>query len=115
MIPRRVIANGAAWTVRPVPPSSPLLVVDGTPRLAATHPAARLVAYDMTLEPPLLDRVILHESAHVLAVDEPYAPRVDEQMAQRIERDAILCIDFTSRALGRPPCVDRMCAQPYIL
>lgn len=73
--------------------------------------------------PPLFDRVYLHEAAHA-AMDGARIPELlseatggegqvflEELLAWFLESHAIEVVDAVSRSLGRPVCVENICAK----
>ena len=117
------VINGELWQVRRVP-SGDWRLIDrtGSERLATTDPATRAVYVNNGVMPPLLDRVVLHEVAHAITLSWSLLGRlrsevparswvpVEEWAAQLVEGHAIEAIAAASRALGRPVCVDGLCA-----
>lgn len=116
------IVNGELWGVARVPAGDPRLVDrTGTKRLATTDPSARTVYLLDTLEPPMLDRVLLHEIAHAVTVSWNTLPRlrsdvlnrdltgVEEWAAQLVENHSIEALEAARTALGRPVCVRGQC------
>jgi hypothetical protein len=73
------------------------------------------------VEPPLLDRVILHEIAHAITMSWGLLPRMrseamrgdmtglEEWAAQLVENHAIDAIQAAREVLGRPVCVRGRC------
>ena len=105
--------NGEAWRVARVAPGDPSLVVGGTFRLGAADPLTRTVSVLGTLEPPMLDKVVLHEISHAIASSEGLGAVLgpcSEVSAQMFERYAVEAVEAASEALGRPVCVDGRCA-----
>lgn len=114
--------NGTVWGVVGVRAGDPRLVDrTGLPRLAVTDPVARTVYVREDLEPPLLDRVMLHEVAHAVTVSWGLLPRlysdalsgdmtgIEEWSAQLVEKHAMEAVQAASTALGRPVCVRGLC------
>lgn len=121
---RPFVINGEVWGVARVPAGDPSLVDrTGTARLATTDPGSRTVYVLDTLEPPLLDRVMVHEIAHAITVSWDMLPRlrqevtrgdiigVEEWSAQLVENHAIEAIEAARTALGRPVCVRGLCVD----
>ena len=120
------LVNGQDWRVVRVPVGDPRLVDrTGEQKLATTDPTTRTVHIRADLVPPLLDKVVLHEAAHVVAtahgmlgplratVDERYWVPVEEWAAKVTELHGIEAVDVASRMLGRPVCVGGFCyGQP---
>ena len=110
--------NGELWESRIVPPGSPeLRDWTGTERLGTADYAARTIYLSSELEPPLLDRVALHEVAHAVIAshgllrETPLEDRrrIDEWTARVMEEHALEAVSAASTALGRPVCVEGVC------
>ena len=119
---RPFVTNGQVWRVIRVAAGDPRLVDRTmTSRLATTDPATRTIAIDERVEPPLLDRVMLHEVAHAITVSHGLLADmrqkalrgdltgVEEWAAQLVENHAMEAIKATSEALGRPVCIRGVC------
>ena len=119
---RPVVINGILWRVLSVPLGDVRLVDrTGAPRLATTDPATMTVCVADVVAPPLLDRVMVHEMAHAVAVSHGILPQlhgyvadgsavdVEEWAARMVELHGIEAVDAASRALGRPVCVMGYC------
>lgn len=119
-----LVIGGELWAVVRVRPGDRLLVDrTGQPRLGTCDPAARLIAIDGTVRPPLLDRVVLHEVAHAITAARGMLPRLraavatgdriaaEEWAAGLVEGHAIESVALASQALGRPVCIDGRCAS----
>ncbi len=119
---RPFVINGELWGVARLDAGDPRLIDrTGEPRLATTDPSTRMVYVDSSLMPPLLDRVLIHEIAHVITVSWDMLPRlrsevvrgdiigVEEWAAQLVENHAIEAVDAARTALGRPVCVRGLC------
>lgn len=119
---RPFAVNGEVWGVVRVPAGDPRLTDrTGTERMAVTDPASRAVFVSASVQPPLLDRVLLHEVAHAVTVSWGLLPRlrndalrgditgVEEWAAQLVENHAIEAVRAASEALGRPVCVRGLC------
>jgi hypothetical protein len=112
---RTIVINGDTWGVVRVPAGDPRLFdMTGTERLGTTDPRNRTVSIRSDLGPPMLDRVVVHEIAHAIAVSwglvggptgDP-----DEWTARMIENHAIEAVSLAALVLGRPPCVRGECA-----
>ena len=112
------------WKVLVVPPFDPrLLDRTGTFRVATTDPATRTVSISAELSPPMLDKVLLHEAAHVITrayglLDQlrSFLPRdlwvpVEEWSARLLEDYGVESTLISSEALGRPLCVRGYCTS----
>lgn len=90
--------------------------------LGTADPVSHTIYLSDELEPPLLDRVLVHEIAHavtisyglldvlhIAVVDKLVQVIVEEWAAQLVEAHAIEAIDLASRYLGRPVCIDGLC------
>lgn len=121
---RPVVINGHVWRVIRVPAGDPRLIDrTGTERLATTDPATRTVSISEAVQPPLLDRVLLHEIAHAITVSWSLLPSirsktlrgdiigVEEWAAQLVENHALEAVRAASEALGRPICVRGLCGD----
>ena len=114
--------NGDVWRVARVEPGNPFLIdKTGEYRLATTDPETREVYILETLEPPLLDKVLLHEVAHAVAVSydligslKEIAPEeswdaIEEWAVQMVENYGIEASEAASESLGRPICISGYC------
>jgi hypothetical protein len=119
---RPFAVNGIEWEVVRVNPGDPRLIDrTGAEKLATTDPSTRTVHISSEVGPPLLDRVALHEAAHVVAVSHGMIPPiravvpaafwvpVEEWAAQTMELHGLEAADVASRMLGRPVCVGGFC------
>lgn len=117
-----LVIGGEAWGVAEVEPGDPRLVDrTGEARLAVTDPATRTVSVLRGLEPPLLDRVLLHEAAHAATVSHgllgalrSFLPSslwvpTEEWAAALVEAHGIEAAEAASKSLGRPVCVRGFC------
>ena len=116
------VVNNQVWQVETVEPGDPTLVDrTGVERLATTDPTTRTVRISSAVEPPLLDRVALHEAAHVMSIaygtliplreilpERLWVP-VEEWAAREVEANGIEAAELASRMLGRPVCVNGWC------
>lgn len=120
---RPFVINGELWQVHRVPAGDwHLIDRTGSEKLATTDPATRAVYVNSGVTPPLLDRVVLHEVAHAVTLSWGLLGRLrsgipigswvptEEWAAQLMEGHAIEAIAAASRALGRPVCIDGLCA-----
>lgn len=114
--------NGDVWRVVRVIPGNPSLIDrTGKYRLATTDPETRKVYISKDLKPPLLDKVLLHEVAHAVAVSydligslREIAPEeawdsIEEWAVQMVENYGIEAAEAASVSLGRPVCVGGHC------
>lgn len=114
--------NGDVWMVVRVSPDSPSLIDrTGKRTIATTDPARRVVSVSTDIEPPFLDKVLLHEVAHAITIShglldvlrmvvpEDYWVFVEEWAAQLVENYGIEAVALTSKSLGRPVCVSGLC------
>lgn len=119
-----VVINGEVWKVTRVPLGDPSLIDrTGYPRLATTDPGSRTIHILETVSPPLLDMVLLHETAHAATVShgllEPLRSKIPESLwvlveewsAELVEKYGIEAVTAASRALGRPVCVRGFCMR----
>ena len=119
-----LVVNGQLWRVVRVPAGDPRLVDrTGQPKLATTDPSGRVVSIRADLEPPLLDRVALHEVAHVVAsahgmlpmlhaaIPEESRVPVEEWAAKVMELHGIEAVKLAAEVLGRPVCVRGLCGD----
>lgn len=119
---RPLVINGIFWRVVRVPPGDPRLVDrTGTHTVATTDPLTRTVHLSSALVPPLLDRVLLHEVAHAVAMSYglletlhgflPYRywVPVEEWAAQTVEGYGVESAVLASESIGRPICVRGYC------
>jgi hypothetical protein len=119
---RPFVTNGELWRVVRVPAGDPRLIDrTGEPRLATTDPRSRTISISETVQPPLLDRVLLHEIAHAITMSWGLLPRMrseatrgdmtglEEWSAQLFENHAIEAIEAAREVLGRPVCVRGEC------
>ena len=110
------VSNGVVWGVIRVPAGDPRLVDHGgTPRIATTDPTTHVIAILDAVEPPLLDRVVLHEVTHAIVMSWgvprtlPPAGTIDELFAQLMEGHALEAVQAATIVLGRPVCVNGLC------
>ena len=116
------MTNGQVWRVIRVPAGDPRLIDRTmTARLATTSPRDRAVYMDESLEPPMLDRVLLHEVAHAVTMSYGLLPElrhevlrgdiigVEEWAAQLVENHALEALRAASVSLGRPVCIKGDC------
>lgn len=119
---RPFVAGGELWRVEVVPAGDARLTDrTGVERLATTDPATRTVCIRAGIEPPLLDKVVLHEVAHAVAISwgllgpmRAAVPRsswvaVEEWAARMVEDHAIEAVSAAATVLGRPACVRGTC------
>ncbi len=121
---RTVAINGDVWRVVRVPAGDPSLVDrTGGRRLATTDPRSKTISVSRDVQPPLLDKVMLHEVAHAVTLSWELLPRmrrevmrgdiigVEEWAAQLVENHALEAVRAASEALGRPICVRGLCGD----
>jgi len=121
---RTFTTNGEVWRVVRVDAGDPSLIDrTGRPRLATTDPRERVISISCGVEPPLLDRVLIHEIAHAISVSWGLFPEavrmvaegdlvgIDEWSARLIENHAIEAINAATIVLGRPVCVRGECSD----
>jgi hypothetical protein len=119
---RSFVTNGELWRVVRVPAGDPRLIDrTGEPRLATTNPRSRTICVRADVQPPLLDRVLLHEIAHAITMSWGLLPMMrseamrgdmtglEEWSAQLVENHAIEAIQAAREVLGRPVCVRGEC------
>lgn len=114
--------NGEVWRVARVKPGDPSLIdKTGEYRLATTDPKNRSVYILEDLKPPLLDKVLLHEVAHAVAVSydlidslreiapETFWDAIEEWSVRMVEKYGIEAAEAASVSLGRPICIGGYC------
>ena len=119
---RPVTANGITWRVIRVPAGDPRLVDrEGRRTVGTTDPLTETICISESLRPPMLDRVLLHEVSHALAVsynrladlrrmfESGDCIGVEEWAAQMMERHSIEAAALASESIGRPICVGGWC------
>lgn len=117
-----VLINGDLWDVLVVRSDDPGLVDrTGFPKLATTDPVTRTIRISETIDPPLLDRVVLHEIAHAITVSHGLlvdlghivsgtsVHDVGEWSAKLMENHSIEAAILASKTLGRPLCTMGYC------
>jgi hypothetical protein len=121
-MPKPIVINGDVWRVVRVPAGDPSLIDrTGTRRLATTDPRTKTISVSQDVQPPLLDRVTLHEVAHAVTFSWGLLPRMrrevlrgdiigaEEWAAQLVENHSVEALRLASEALGRPVCVRGEC------
>ena len=116
------VVNGELWRVIRVEPGDPRLIDrTGKRAVATTDAKEHVVNISSAIVPPFLDRVLLHEVAHVItishglldvlriAVPHRYWVFIEEWAAQLVESHGIEAATVASQVLGRPICVDGWC------
>lgn len=106
----------------PKPKGNPLLIDrTGEFKYATTDPLTRTIRISSDVEPPLLDKVVLHEIAHAITIShgllgplrdsipDSMWVHVEEWSASLMERHAIEAAILASQALGRPLCIGGYC------
>lgn len=122
-----VVINGEVWRVVRAPAGDPRLVDGGgTERLGTTDPMTRTITLNLSLRPPLLDKVVLHEVAHAITMSWGLLPDLrravstreqtaaEEWAAQLLENHAIEAIIATNSILERPVCVRGLCIDGLV-
>lgn len=123
-----VLIDGDLWRVMRVSPDSPFLV-DRTGRLkvATTDASNKVIRISSDLEPPLLDKVLVHEMAHAITVSHgllhslrahlPHeqADFAEEWSADLVENHGIEAAMLASRSLGRSLCIGGYCIMSSIM
>lgn len=117
-----VLVNGELWRIVRVSSGDPLLIDrTGALRIATADPLTRTIRISSDIEPPLLDRVVLHEVAHAIAISHGLLPPLrdsipedmwvpmEEWNASFMERHAVEAAILASKALGRPVCSSGYC------
>ncbi len=112
--------GGEVWHIMTVPAGDPRLIDrTGTATIATTDHATRTICIMDSVRPPLLDRVLLHEMAHAVAMSRGLLPApvdrvgVEEWAAGMVESHGIEMVGLASEVLGRPVCVEGWChGQP---
>lgn len=103
-------------------PGDPRLVDrEGKRTVGTTDPKTRTVHLSDELVPPMLDRVMLHEVAHAVAISyglnemlrkflpSEYQIQVEEWVCNMVESYGIEAAKLASESLGRPVCVRGFC------
>lgn len=116
------LVNGELWRVVGVSPDDPRLVDrEGKRTIGTTDSTTRTIHISAQLVPPLLDRVLLHEIAHAIAVsygrlnELGYMVRhgdivgTEEWAAQMMENHSVEAVKLATEVLGRPVCVRGFC------
>lgn len=119
-----VVIGGNVWRVVRVSPGDPFLIDrTGSRRIATADISTRTIRISEDVEPPLLDRVVIHEISHAImhehgidgllayAVDGRSRILAEELMAWFMESHAMQAIAAASSVLGRMACVDGLCAK----
>ena len=119
---KAITINGDVWRVIRVPAGDPRLIDrTGTCRLATTDPKGRTISISEGVQPPLLDKVLLHEVTHAITVSydllRPMRESVprhswvpsEEWAVQLVENHAIEAVEAATIVLGRPVCVRGLC------
>ena len=91
--------------------------------MATADPGDRVIRVSSEVDPPLLDRVILHEVAHAITmshgllgsihrvVPEGLWVPVEEWAVQLVENYGMEAVALASEVLGRPVCVRGLCSD----
>lgn len=119
---RPFAVNGDAWRVVRVAPGDPRLIDrEGKRTVGTADPETRTVHLSDRLQPPELDRVLLHEVAHAITMSWGLLPALGETVAngdrigaeewaaQLVENHGIEAAAMASEVLGRPVCVRGFC------
>lgn len=119
---RPFAVNGDAWRVVRVAPGDPRLIDrEGKRTVGTADPSTRTVHLSDRLQPPELDRVLLHEVAHAITMSWGLLPALGETVAsgdrigaeewaaQLVENHGIEAAAIASEVLGRPVCVRGFC------
>lgn len=117
-----VVVGNDVWQINRVSPDNPLLIDrTGEFKVAVTDPLTRTIYISRELEPPMLDKVVLHEVAHAITVSYGLLPPlrskippdlwvlVEEWSASLLEQYALEAGILASQALGRPLCIFGYC------
>lgn len=117
-----VLINGELWQINRVSPGSPLLIDrTGNHRIATTDPVLKSINVSIEIQPPLLDRVLLHEVAHAITIShnllQPLRAQIPEQLwvlveewsVELLEKHSLEAAILTSESLGRPLCIMGYC------
>ena len=119
-----LVIRGNVWRVVRVSPGDPFLIDrTGTLRIATTDPITKTIRISKTVLPPMFDQVYLHEAAHA-AMTETNVPELlsgmvddnsqvltEELLAWFLESYSIEVINAVNESLGRPVCVNNLCAK----
>lgn len=105
-------------------PGDPRLVDrTGTETVATADPLTATICISTAVQPPYLDRVLLHEVSHAVAMSsgfleplhgalpERHWVAAEEWAAQLVERYGIEAAVLASESLGRPLCVGGYCVD----
>lgn len=94
---------------------------EGKRTVGTTDPLTRTIHISSKLTPPILDKVLLHEVSHAIAISNGLLPSfgrmvsegdrigAEEWAAQLMENHAIEAAALASESLGRPVCVRGYC------
>lgn len=117
-----VTINGDVWRVARVAAGDPHLIDrTNTARLATTDKDTMTIYILDSLQPPKLDKVLVHEIAHAITISyglldslrsflPPYLwVDVEEWAAQLVENHALEAAHAASSSLGRAVCIGGMC------
>lgn len=119
---RAFVTNGVLWRVVGVAPGDPHLIDrTGKERLATADPKTATIHVSTAVRAPLLDRVMLHEVSHAVAMSSGFLAPLHERIpqghwvdaeewgAQLVERHGIESAILAAEVLGRPLCVGGYC------
>ena len=123
MIVRPLVIGSNVWRVIRVNPGDPFLIDrTGVPKLATTDPTTKTIRMSTDVPLAMYDKVFLHEAAHALMWEAGVTDLLSQVTAEReqvfleellawfLESHSIQVIDAATRSLGRPLCVDGLCA-----
>lgn len=121
---RPISINGIVWGVIRVKSGDPRLVDrEGRSTVGTTDQLTRTICISDALRPPMLDRVLLHEVSHAVAMSYGHLANlgemvasgdyigVEEWAAQLTENHAIESVVLASESLERPLCVRGWCSD----
>lgn len=121
---RPLVIRGNVWRVVRVSPGDPFLIDrTGTLRIATTDPVTKTIRISKTVLPPMFDQVYLHEAAHAamtennvpellsVVVDDNSQVLTEELLAWFLESHGIEVVNAVSESLGRPVCMNNLCAK----
>ena len=119
---RPITVNGYVWRVARVSPGDPRLIDrEGIRTVGTADPLTMTIHISDALVPPYLDRVLLHEVAHAVAIShglldglhgglpQRYWVPTEEWAAQLMENHAIEAAVLASESIGRPLCIGGFC------
>ena len=117
-----VVINGKAWRVVRVSPDDPRLIDRlGLKTLGTTDPRTMTIHISNAIEPPLLDRVLLHEIAHAVTISYGLVDALHEHIPSKywvwleewachiVETYSLEASRLATKVLSRPVCVRGFC------